>query len=98
MTTDPSRRDFLLQNAPAAALASLAMHTSFATAGQSSRKRLKVGQIGVGHSHAKGKMEVLRQSPDWEVVGIVEPDPELRAEADDRGKPVVKDGGQLSCQ
>lgn len=43
--------------------------------------RIKIGQIGVGHSHAAGKMAVYRASPDYEVVGIVEPDPELRAAA-----------------
>lgn len=36
--------------------------------------RIKVGMIGVGHSHASGKMEVLRASDDFEVVGVVEPD------------------------
>jgi len=36
--------------------------------------RIKVGMIGVGHSHASGKMEVLRASEDYEVVGVVEPD------------------------
>ncbi len=40
-------------------------------------QRIKVGQIGVGHAHA-GKLAVYRRSPDYEVVGIVEPDPELR--------------------
>ena len=41
-------------------------------------KKIKVGQIGVGHSHAAGKIRVLRGSPDWEVVGVVENDPKLR--------------------
>ena len=45
--------------------------------------KLKYGQIGVGHAHAN-KIAVYRQSPDWEVVGVVEPDLELhrRAEKD----------------
>ena len=42
------------------------------------RPRIKIGQIGVGHAHA-GKLAVFRKSPDYEVVGIVEPDAELRA-------------------
>src|SRR6184192_1267434 len=40
--------------------------------------RLKVGQIGVGHAHAT-KLEVYRKSPDYEVVGVVEPSAELRS-------------------
>lgn len=42
-------------------------------------KKIKVGQIGTGHEHASGKMGTFRKLSDhYEVVGIVEPDPELR--------------------
>ena len=44
------------------------------------RRRVKIGQIGVGHAHAT-KLSVFRASPDYEVVGIVEPDAALRAQA-----------------
>ena len=44
------------------------------------RQRIKIGQIGVGHAHAS-KLSVYRASPDYEVVGIVEPDPKLRQQA-----------------
>jgi predicted dehydrogenase len=38
-------------------------------------ERLKVGQIGTGHSHAEGKMEALRRLKEvFDVVGISEPD------------------------
>src|SRR5438552_1728921 len=43
--------------------------------------RIKIGQIGIGHAHAT-KLSVYRQSPDYEVVGIVEPDKELRERAE----------------
>ncbi len=43
--------------------------------------KIKYGQIGVGHAHAN-KIAVYRQSPDWEVMGVVEPDPELRRRAE----------------
>ena len=39
--------------------------------------KIRVGQIGVGHAHAS-KLSVYRASPDYEVVGIVEPDQKLR--------------------
>ncbi len=42
------------------------------------KPRIKIGQIGVGHAHAEGKMRSYRESDDYEVVGVVEPDPELR--------------------
>src|SRR5438105_3651121 len=45
------------------------------------KPRIKIGQIGVGHPHAS-KLSVFRESPDYEVVGIVEPDAELRKRAE----------------
>jgi predicted dehydrogenase len=52
------------------------------------RRRVKIGQIGVGHAHAT-KLSVYRASPDYEVVGIVEPDPALREQA--RLQPAFRD-------
>jgi predicted dehydrogenase len=46
------------------------------------KPRIKIGQIGVGHGHAS-KLSVYRNSPDYEVVGIVEPDENLRKRAQD---------------
>lgn len=47
------------------------------------RPRIKIGQIGVGHAHAD-KLAVYRRSPDYEVLGLVEPDDELRKRAQTR--------------
>lgn len=44
--------------------------------------KIKIGQIGTGHAHASGKMEVYRKSDDFEVVGIAEPDDALRRGAE----------------
>ena len=44
--------------------------------------KIKIGQIGVGHAHAAGKMDVYRKSPEYEVVGVVEPDEKLRRQAE----------------
>jgi predicted dehydrogenase len=49
--------------------------------GDDPSRRIRIGQIGVGHAHAT-KLEVYRRSPEYEVVGIVEPDAELRARAE----------------
>ena len=43
--------------------------------------QIKYGQIGVGHAHA-GKISVYRRSSEFDVVGVVEPDPELRQRAE----------------
>lgn len=42
---------------------------------------IQYGQIGVGHAHAN-KIQAYRTSDDYEVVGVVEPDPVLRAAAE----------------
>lgn len=52
------------------------------------KKPLRYLQIGVGHAHA-GKISVYRESADWEVVGVVEEDPELLAKA--KADPVYRD-------
>jgi len=48
-------------------------------------KKIKVGQIGVGHPHAGGKMQAFRKSEEYEVVGVVEPDAKLRKYAESTG-------------
>jgi predicted dehydrogenase len=52
------------------------------------RRRIKIGQIGVGHAHAS-KLSVFRASSDYEVAGIVEPDAVLREQA--RSVPAFRD-------
>src|SRR6185503_2654086 len=47
---------------------------------KAAKRKIKLGQIGVGHAHAS-KLSVYRASPDYEVVGIVEPDAALRKKA-----------------
>ena len=37
------------------------------------------GLLGTGHGHAAGKLHVLQESSDYELVGVAEPDPEWRA-------------------
>lgn len=74
-----TRRQFLAT----AALASLAAVPE----GQAQDKgakpaKVRIGQIGTKHAHAAGKMDTMRKSEDYEVVGIVEPDAELRAKAE----------------
>lgn len=38
-------------------------------------KKLKIGQIGIGHNHGAAKMETVRKFPEvFDVVGVAEPD------------------------
>jgi predicted dehydrogenase len=73
-----TRRSFLA--ATSAGFASTSLAGAFA-ANAAAGGPIKVGQIGVGHAHA-AKLGVFRKSPDYEVVGIVEPDAELRRRAE----------------
>jgi predicted dehydrogenase len=72
------RREFLHGLGGAALAATL---PTPAHADDPAKKPIKIGQIGVGHAHA-GKLSVYRNSKDYEVVGIVEPDEELRRAAE----------------
>jgi predicted dehydrogenase len=45
---------------------------------------LKCGLLGIDHAHGIDALKVLRASPDFEVVGICEPDPQVRAAFLDR--------------
>ena len=48
-------------------------------------RKIKVGQIGTAHPHARGKIETLRKLSDlYEVVGIVEPDAKRRKAVENR--------------
>lgn len=79
MGANHSRREALRQLASGVAALGL-WNRSFAAPAATARSKIKIGQIGVGHPHAS-KLAVYRASPDYEVVGIVEPDPRLREQA-----------------
>lgn len=72
-----SRRAFLRTGS-----AGLAAAPWIRIAGQSAPAKIRIGQIGTAHAHAGGKMEAMRKSAEYEVVGAVEPDAKLRAAAE----------------
>ncbi|HVW01939.1 MAG TPA: Gfo/Idh/MocA family oxidoreductase [Planctomycetaceae bacterium] len=80
-----NRRELLSLMPSALALSTasqlLADETSASPFKETAPARIKIGQIGVGHAHAS-KLSVYRASPDYEVVGIVEPDEGLRKAAE----------------
>jgi predicted dehydrogenase len=85
-----TRRDLLSAAVAAGALTALPAARSHSA--DEKKARLKIGQIGVGHAHAT-KLAVYRESPDYEVVGLVEPNKLLRERASEqpafRGVPVM---------
>jgi predicted dehydrogenase len=70
-----NRRSFLASTVAFAALVALRPRL---VAAEPARK-LKLGFLGVGHSHFKEKFKVIRESPDWELVGLCEEDEAVRA-------------------
>ncbi len=49
-----------------------------AAAGQE-RRPIRIAFLGGGHGHARAKVALAQKSPDWELVGICEPDPAVMA-------------------
>lgn len=78
------RREFISTLGQAGLLATGAIGSTRPLQAAGSQPRIRVGQIGTGHAHADGKLATLRRSPDYEVVGVVEPDERLRRAAEKR--------------
>ncbi len=70
-----TRRNFL--TTVGAATAGLALNTSQSRAASKGEK-IKIGQIGTGHAHARSVFSQLLKTDDYEVVGVVENDSERR--------------------
>ncbi len=75
--TTVDRRTFLAQSAAATAAT---INTAAASrAAKPAKPKIKIGQIGTGHAHARGVFAQLKQvTDDFELVGIVENDPKRR--------------------
>jgi predicted dehydrogenase len=50
----------------------------YVTIGKAKPDPIKIGQIGMGHPHASGKLSAIRNNADFEFVGLAEPDAALR--------------------
>jgi predicted dehydrogenase len=49
------------------------------------RRRIRIAFLGASHPHASGKVDVVAKSPDWELVGIYEPDNTVMARYSQKG-------------
>ena len=75
--TSVDRRSFLA--AAGTATAGFTLAASTGRAAKPRKEKLKIGQIGTGHAHARGVFSQLKQvTDDFELVGIVENDPKRR--------------------
>ena len=54
------------------------LSTTRANTASSTPERIKIGQIGTGHAHASGVFSQLKQTDDFEIVGVVENNPQRR--------------------
>ncbi|MHB8898797.1 MAG: Gfo/Idh/MocA family protein [Thermoguttaceae bacterium] len=76
---NPTKRRTFLKAAGAVTFGSVLGTPVMGRSAEGPGRKVKIGQIGTGHAHASGKMDSLRKLTDqYEVVGIVEPDEELR--------------------
>ena len=83
------RRDVVLGIGGALALSVVSRSvTAWQDTAATAKPRIRIGQIGVGHAHAS-KLSVYRNSPDYEVVGVVESNAELRKRAE--SEPLYRD-------
>ena len=78
--TNHNRRRFLQATSALATSISLANQTAHA---KGDKKKIKIGQIGTNHAHARSVFRQLKQvQDDYEIVGVVENDPEKRKQLD----------------
>jgi predicted dehydrogenase len=83
-----NRRTFLRTAGQLAAteLVAARLVSSAGAQGSSIPGKIKIGQIGTAHAHASGKMAALKKlRDDYEIVAVVEPDPDRQRRAKDQG-------------
>ena len=60
-----------------------------AAAAAQTRKPIRIAFLGGGHGHGRAKVALARDSPEWELVGICEPDPAVMADYKRMGVPAL---------
>jgi predicted dehydrogenase len=90
------RRDFLQTALAAASTAGVAALGWAQESPSTGIQRLRIGFLGIGHSHAAGKIKTIQESADWELVGVCEEDKRLQAECVKTGIPLLSQEELLS--
>ncbi len=83
-----NRRHFLSSTAAIATLTQLDLHAADATP----PRRIKIGFLGVAHSHALPKLKTAAESPDWELVGVHAENEKLQATCRANGHRLLSPG------
>ena len=96
------RRQFLKQvGASTVAASAVAKLAKPAMAGAVSKAKIRIAQIGTGHAHARGVFRSLKSvTDDFEIVGLVENDPERRKALDAvyQGVPLISEEELLNTK
>ena len=67
-----NRRSFVKSGINLAALSAIPGTLSALAAEQPANTKIKIGFLGVTHSHAMGKIKIVRELPEFELIGIAE--------------------------
>ena len=73
------RRDFI------ATAASLAVAARAVPARAAEASKMPCAILGLGHAHALGIVKTLKDAPDFQLVGVCDPDPQVRAQYESHG-------------
>ena len=73
-----NRRTFLKSSLAAATLAPAPAPAADPAPAVQARPRLRIGFLGMAHSHAAGKLSAAQSSAEWELIGICEENAALR--------------------
>ena len=84
-----TRREFLAATGLSAAVLDVGVAADLGGTNSASpaglKRRLRIGMLGAVHMHANGKLDVLRASPDYELVGISEESASVRDDCQRQG-------------
>lgn len=80
-----NRRTFLKSSFAAGTLAASPACAADTASAVPARPRLRIGFLGMEHSHAAGKLSAVQASPEWELVGICEEKVPLREQLQKQG-------------
>ena len=78
-------------------LQSAALSTAALPALAAEPRRVRIGFLGCSHSHGLPKVKLALESPDWECVGVFEPNPKARAAAAKLGAKILSQAQVLAA-
>lgn len=67
-----NRRSFVKSSVSVAALSAFPAGLAAMAAPQGAKARIKIGFLGMAHSHAMGKLKVVKESAEFDLIGIAE--------------------------